>query len=219
MDSIVERSYRKNLKLQGLIYFGGEEQNIFVKNLSITGLLAELHGKSGNSQKIGEVFENLKSSNRVDLFLPELNLTGEAEVIRVDMVGGNILLALEFKNLSFESDNFLYSRKEYRKRMQGSGKIMLNGEYHVFNTINVSVVGLMVQFNKRIDVDEGTLTVFEFNQLELEGEVKVIWLEHISENETLMGLQYLNKENAVIRGVPRFAKQSCSSDSPMPAAD
>lgn len=207
MDSYIERSYRKNLKLHGMIYFGGEEENIVVKNLSITGLLAELHSKSGNSHSINDIFNNLKSSTRLDLFLPELNLTGEAEVIRVDMMHDSILIALEFKNLSFESDNFLYSRREYRKRMQGSGRIMLNGQFHDFNTVNVSVVGLMIQLNQKIEVEEGSVTVFEFNQLQLDGEIKIIWVEHIGDNDTLMGLQYLNKENAVIKGIPRFAKQ------------
>ncbi len=204
MESYVERSYRKNLKLHGLIYFGGEEQNIVVKNLSITGLLAELQSKSSN---INDIFNNLKLSTRIDLFLPEMNLTGEAEVIRVDMVNDSILIALEFKNLSYESDNFLYSRREYRKRLQGSGRILLNGDYHDFNTVNVSVVGLMIQLDKKIEVEEGSITAFEFNQLQLDGEIKIIWVEHIGDNDTLMGLQYLNKENAVIKGVPRFSRQ------------
>lgn len=206
MHSYVERSYRKNLKLNGLIYFGGEEQNIVVKNLSITGLLAELHSKPGSQQSIEDIFDALKLSTRLDLFLPEMNLTGEAEVIRVDMVNDSLLLALEFKNLSFESDNFLYSRKEYRKRMQVAGKILLNGEYQDFKTVNVSVVGLMIQIKKKIDVAENSITTLEFEQHHLDGEVKVIWIEHVSDSDTLMGLQYLSKENTVITGIPRFSK-------------
>jgi hypothetical protein len=207
MDSYVDRSYRKNLKLHGLIYFGGEEQSIVVKNLSITGLLAELPSKTKSQKSIEDIFNTLKLSTRIDLFLPEMNLTGEAEVIRVDMVENNILLALEFKNLSFESDNFLYSRKEYRKRMQIAGKILFNGHYEEFKTVNVSVVGLMIQINKKIEVEENTITSFEFHQLEMEGEVKVIWVEHISNSDTLIGLQYLSKDTTVIKGVPRFSNQ------------
>lgn len=207
MNSKIERSYRKSLKLHGLIYFGGKEENIIVKNLSITGLLAELNNDADKHQDIKDIFNTLKLSTVLDVFLPEMNLTGEVEVIRVDMINDRILLALEFKNLSFESDNFLYSRKDYRKRMQGSGKILLNGQYHEFDTVNVSVVGLMIQLNKKIDIEEGTITVFNFDKLELSGEVKVIWIEHLADNVTLIGLQYLNMENTVIKGVPRFMKQ------------
>lgn len=206
MDSYIERSYRKNLKLNGLIYFGGQEQNITVKNLSITGLLAELSSDEKAPPNINDIFNTLKSSTIVDVFLPEMNLTGEVEVIRVDMVSNHILLALEFKNISFESDNFLYSRREYRKRMQGAGKILINGQYHDFKTVNVSVVGLMIQLNEKIDIEEGSITQFNFDQLELNGEIKVIWVEHLAENLTLVGLQYLNMENTVIKGVPRFAR-------------
>lgn len=206
MDSYIERSYRKNLKLNGLIYFGGQEQNITVKNLSITGLLAELSSEEKSPPNINDIFNTLKSSTIVDVFLPEMNLTGEVEVIRVDMVSSHILLALEFKNISFESDNFLYSRREYRKRMQGSGKILIKGKYHDFKTVNVSVVGLMIQLNEKIDIEEGSITQFNFDQLELNGEIKVIWVEHLAENLTLVGLQYLNMENTVIKGVPRFAR-------------
>ena len=206
MNSFIERSYRKNLKLNGLIYFGGEEQNIIVKNLSITGLLAELHSKPGSQQSIEEIFDTLKLSTRLDLFLPEMNLTGEAEVIRVDMMNGSILLALEFKNLSFESDNFLYSRKEYRKRMQVAGRILLNGEFQDFKTVNVSVVGLMIEINTKVEVEENSVTSLEFRRPHLDGEVKIIWVEHVSDNDTLMGLQYLNKENTVLKGIPRFNK-------------
>ncbi|MGR8981845.1 MAG: PilZ domain-containing protein [Gammaproteobacteria bacterium] len=206
MDSYIERSYRKNLKLNGLIYFGGQEQNITVKNLSITGLLAELSSDEKAPPDINDIFNTLKSSTIVDVFLPEMNLTGEVEVIRVDMVSNHILLALEFKNISFESDNFLYSRREYRKRMQGAGRILINGKYHDFKTVNVSVVGLMIQLNEKIDIEEGSITQFNFDQLDLNGEIKVIWVEHLADNLTLVGLQYLNMENTVIKGVPRFAR-------------
>jgi hypothetical protein len=207
MNSKIKRSYRKNLKLHGLIYFGGQEQNILVKNLSITGLLAELQGPPGGLPTIQEIFNTLKCSTVADLFLPEMNLTGEAEIIRVDMLKDSILIAMEFKNISFENDNFLYSRKEYRKKLQGPGKILLNGQYHEFNTINVSVVGLMIQINKKIEVKEGIITVFSLNRLELNGDIRVIWVEHLPNDETLLGLQYLDMENTLIKGVPHFSSK------------
>lgn len=204
MNSKIKRSFRKNLKLHGLIYFGGQEQNIIVKNLSITGLFAELQSSPAGPATINEIFNTLKCSTIVDLFLPEMNLTGEAEIIRVDMAKDSILIALEFKNISFENDNFLYSRKAYRKKMQGSGRILLNGQYHEFNTVNASVLGLMIQLNKRIEVKTGAITVFSFNRLELSGDIRVIWVEHLPNNETLMGLQYLDMENTIVKGIPRF---------------
>jgi len=38
----------------------------------------------------------------IDLYLPEMRLNGEAEVVRADMEGDRIMLALEFKNISYD---------------------------------------------------------------------------------------------------------------------
>ncbi|MGR8980671.1 MAG: PilZ domain-containing protein [Gammaproteobacteria bacterium] len=206
MASILQRPYRKMLKQRGLIYFGGEEREIHVKNLSLSGVLAELKSGAKNNP-IKDIFDNLKQSTAVDLFLPEMGLNGECEVIRVDMIKDKILLALEFKHISYDTDNFVYSRKAYRKKLKGRGKILLNGIYYDFDTVNVSVDGLMVQLNDVVKVKDGTVTVFELEQLELNGEIKVIWIEHLENDKTLIGLQFLTMENTVIKGIPRFAER------------
>lgn len=206
MTSNFERPYRKRLKQQGLIYFGGEEQEINIKNLSLSGALAELKGDMEN-KSIKDIFENLKQSTTVDLYLPEMGLNGECEVIRADLIKDKILLAFEFKNISYDTDNLVYSRRAYRKKIKGRGKILLNGHYYDFDTVNVSVDGLMIHLNEVTDVREGTVTVFELEPLELNGDIKVIWAERLEKGQTLIGLQFLNMENTVIKGIPRFAKQ------------
>ena len=42
MNLDLNRPYRKKLMSQGLIYMGEEEQEITIKDLSLTGVLAEL---------------------------------------------------------------------------------------------------------------------------------------------------------------------------------
>lgn len=207
MDSKKERSYRKNLKLKGLIYFGREELEIIVKNLSLTGMFVEL-ATNTNNHDIKSIFNTLKLSTNLDLYIPEMRLAGEVEVIRVDVHKEKVLLALDYKNLSFDVDPFLYNRKAYRKNLPGPGWILLNGEHHQFNAVNVSVDGLMIRIDKIIDPEVGTTAVFEFKQLELNGEIKIIWIEHPADNETLIGLQYLNLENKSINGIPRFSKDT-----------
>ncbi len=130
----------------------------------------------------------------IDLYLPEMRLAGEAEVVRVDMHEDHILLALEFRNVAYDVDNQLYKRKVYRKNMSAPGKILLNGEYREFTTVNVSVDGLMVNLAEAIDVKAGDITVFEFEQLGLDGEIKVIWAERTADGGTLLGLQYVHME-------------------------
>lgn len=204
MNVDLNRSYRKNLMSHGLIYMGGEEQEITIKDISLTGVLAELKCDQGRDAK--QIFNMLSASTTIDLYLPEIRLAGEAEVVRVDMQDGQILLALEFRNVAYDVDNQLYKRHVHRKNMTAPGKILLNGEYREFTTVNVSVDGLMVNLAEAIDVKAGDVTVFEFDQLGLDGEIKVIWAERTASAGTLLGLQYVHMEKTAIKGIPRFAR-------------
>jgi hypothetical protein len=189
----------------GMIYLGGEELEITIKDISLTGVLAHLQcGKASRDAK--DIFNMLSASTMIDLFLPEIRLAGEAEVVRVDIFNNNILLALEFKNIAYDADGQLYKRKAYRKSMAAPGKILVKGKYHMFDTVNVSVDGLMIKVVEPIAVDEGDILVFEFEKLELEGEIKVIWVDRTADDGTLLGLQYVHMEKTFIKGIPRFAR-------------
>ena len=200
------RPYRKKLSSLGLIYIGEEEHQITIKNLSINGVLARLHSKREDID-IQYIFNSLLVSTIIDLYLPEMRLAGEVEVVRADVVDGNILLALEFRNIAYDIDKNLNKRKAYRKTMLDTGKILLNGQYLDFTTVNVSVEGLMIFIPDAIPVEEGSITCFEFKRLNLEGEIKVIWVDRIADDRTLIGLQYIRMENNKIKGIPRFTLQ------------
>jgi hypothetical protein len=184
---------------------GGEEHEITIKDLSLTGVLAELKSNQfgGNAK---DVFNMLSVSTTIDLYLPEMRLAGEAEVVRVDMFDDHMALALEFKNVVYDVDNQLYKRKVYRKNMAAPGKILLNGQYHEFKAVNVSVEGLMINLAESIAVEAGELTLFEFERLGLEGEIKVVWVERTASGGTLLGLEYVHMKKTV-KGIPRFARK------------
>lgn len=204
MNAMLLRPYRKNLTTHGLIYLAGEEQPITIKNISITGVLAQLNSKIGKND-IKDIFNTLLASTIIDLYLPEMRLAGEVEVIRVDMQDDHILLALEFKNVSYDVNDLLYKRKAYRKNLPGPGHILFNGEYLEFSSVNVSVDGIMIRLAETIYVEPGVVTVFEFKKLEIEGEIKVIWVDRLPDGGTLMGLQYVHMERSQIKGIPEFA--------------
>jgi hypothetical protein len=185
---------------------GGEEQKITVINISITGVLAELNN-DGKAINVKDIFNILLTSTIIDLYLPDMRLAGEAEVVRVDVNDNRILLALEFKNIAFDIDQHLNKRKVYRKIMPDPGLIVLNGEYHEFNTVNVSVEGLMIRLAETICLEEGLITQFEFERLELSGKVEVIWSDLTSDGETLIGLRYININADKIKGISCFVQQ------------
>ena len=206
MDAKLDRPCRKSFMSDGWMYMGEEEHGITIKNLSINGVLAKLNSNRGNID-IKYIFDSLLISTIIDIYLPEMRLAGEAEVVRADIEDGQILLALEFKNIAYDIDSDLNKRKVYRKNMPGVGKILLNNEYRDFTTVNVSVEGLMICLSETISVEEGLITHFEFKQLALEGEIEVIWVDPISNGRTLIGLQYVHLENKALKRIPRFARR------------
>ena len=210
MYSTLDRPRRTNLVSEGFIYMGEEEHKITVKNLSINGVLAQLNTDREDID-IKYVFNQLLVSTVIDLYLPEMRLVGDVEVVRGDMEEGHILLALEFKNIAFDIDKDLNKRKVYRKNMPDSGKILLNGQYYNFTSVNVSVDGLMICLPEAIAVEVGTITRFEFKRLELEGEIKMIWGDLISDGRTLIGLQYVHLDKNALKKIPRFSQQQSSA--------
>jgi hypothetical protein len=204
--SEAKRQYRKKLTSHGLIYIAGEEVEMSVVNLSITGLLAELtHSTAIHS--IEDLFSALKSSTKVDIYLPEMRLMGEADVVRADLIDGHIYIALEFCHLSHDVDNVLYKRKAYRKEIISPGQIVFNGKKYPFTARNVSVTGLMIHLSDRLEIPDGIETIFDFKRLNLRGKIKVIWSAPDEDGGTYMGLEYVQMEKTDIKGIPCFAPE------------
>lgn len=201
MNLNINRLYRKNLKSQGFIYIGGEEREITLKNLSITGVLAELK----NCSDMGFIASAVAASPTIDLYLPGLKLAGEADVVRVDNKSNNITLALQFKHISYDVDQLMYKRKAYRKNMCVVGQLLVGSTYYSFFSVNISTDGLMIRLAEHVYIEEGATASFQFQELDLEGQVKVIWRDEIPNGGILLGLQYINMSKKPIKGVPQFS--------------
>ncbi|WP_404356814.1 PilZ domain-containing protein [Methylotuvimicrobium sp. KM1] len=198
-----KRHYRKKLTSHGLIYLDGVELPMTLSNISITGLLAELNDHE-RINDVEDLFKTVKISPIVDIYLQEMRLAGEAEIVRADMIDGRIYLALDFRNVEHDVENLFYARHAYRKKLEAPGLIILNGHNYHFNTINVSVDGLMVTLPERIDVEPGAIAAFNFKRLDLLGEVKVVWVTY-QDGNTLLGLEYNYLEKTFVEGIPRFS--------------
>ncbi len=204
MNSPATRSYRKNLVTSGLIYINGAEREVSVSNISMTGVLVDLDCLSSAEN----TFSDALVTKIIDFYLPPLRLAGSAEIIRVSRQEGHVSLALKFKDISYNVDNLMYKRKVYRKNMSISGRILLNHQYYNFQTVNVSVEGLMVRLAEVVDIAEDMITSFEFNNLSLKGEVQVVWIDFDNKGNTLLGLKYINMNTAHIKGIPRFSDEN-----------
>ena len=197
------RAYRKNLSSHGLIYLGFEELPIKLINLSLSGFLAELTTTGS------DLFQRLQVAPRVDIYLPDMRIAGEAEVVRVENVDAGLLIGIEFRQLSCDTDNLLYNRRAYRKHMNTLGEILVDDVECVFTTQNVSVDGLMARIARIIRLEPGKRLTFSFKDPDIQGEADVVWVEH-DEQSTWLGLKYTYLERDFIPGVPRFVKDDPS---------
>jgi hypothetical protein len=204
MKNMLLRPLRKNLKMKGLIYLAGEELVITIENISMTGVFVKLHQKEINSDSKQIVAILLETSN-IDLHLPDIQMSGEARVIRVAMQSDQVLFALEFRNVTFDVNNGLYKRKAYRKNYTGSGQILLDGNYLDYIAVNVSVQGILIRLNQFVYAKPGAVTHLLFSKLELDGDAEVMWLNHVTEQIVLMGLQYIRMNKSEIKGIPQFS--------------
>lgn len=201
MNAVLERSYRKNLVTDGLIYINGEELQVSINNISMTGILMQLSCALDTEN----MFNGSLVSTVIDFYLPQLRLAGTAEIVRIHKGDVQILLALKFKDITYNIDGLLYRRKVYRKSMSVAGRILLDNDYHDFYAINVSLEGLMIRLMDTVVIVEGMITAFESNVLDLKGDVKVVWTNFDADGNTLAGLKYVNVNTSNLKGIPRFA--------------
>jgi hypothetical protein len=207
MNSASKRSYRKKLITNGLVYINGEEQEVFVVNISMTGVLVQLSCEIYSSDTDSSFNDSLIATT-IDFYLPQLRLAGTAEINRVTKDERHVTLALKFKDITYNIDSLLYKRRVYRKNMTVPGRILLNNEQYNFYTVNVSVEGLMIRLEKTVVIAEGVTTSFEFKDLSLKGEVQVAWIDFDIEGNTLVGLKYINMNTDAIKGIPRFSTEN-----------
>ena len=204
MNTQQQRSYRKKLVTEGLIFIDEREWKITVLDISISGILVRINDDELLSEFKHHLLDQLPP-NLVDVYLPQIKLAGEAQMVRIEqMPTEEIEIALEFQNMAYFVDHWKVKRKAYRKTMGYCGKILLNNHSYLFSSVNASVDGLMIQLAESVPVLEGTVTQLEIAALNLNGAVKIIWVDVLGETGTLLGLQYLTIQKKDIKGIPQF---------------
>ena len=196
-------NYQKKLSMAGLLFMGGIEHEMQVKNVSISGLTAIIE-PSAEIKDEKDIFLIMNKSTLVDFYVKKLNLAGEAELIKVDVVDGKIFLSIEFKQISYDAKSFLYKRKVYRKNMASPGIILVANKVYNFITHNVSVTGFMIRISDDVDLREEELVEFKFDDLQIHGKALVVWVEHDGISGTMVGLEYQRMKKADLSSIPTF---------------
>lgn len=198
------RAYRKELHCAGLIYFGHQERQIRVLNISLTGALAELD-RDATLNNINALFVALQESAALDIFLPDVHLAGGACIVRAEPTSGGFLIGIEFRDVLYNSPSQMRNRRAYRKPVTVPGLLSVAGKPREFVTENASIDGIKVQVSGVLQVTPGMLGILHCAALGLEGQVEVVWVVHKSES-TQLGMRFQQLSQSQFTGLPRFTQ-------------
>lgn len=199
----LRQHFHKKTSFSGFIFISGTEYKMQVRDLSISGMQAAIDIPT-NLVEQHDLAALVKHADSIDFYIEKMNLAGDAKVVRVDKDDTHILIGLEFKHVSYDTEKFLNKRDVYRKRVGDAGLIKIADKVYKFEARNVSVDGLMAYIPEHIELRSGMLAKFKFDDLHLYGEVKVVWVDHDEHDGTLLGLKYEHMKTAAIKDIPQF---------------
>ncbi|WP_431066431.1 PilZ domain-containing protein [Methylotuvimicrobium sp.] len=191
------KEYRKNLTSSGKLHLAGETLDFISHDVSVNGILIEI--VPGRLLSTFSDFESFINENSAaEIFVKDLMLTGEVEIIWVKEKDNNILMGLEFKHVIYNADRLWLKRQYYRKKQSFVGFLMLKNKRVEFEGKNISVDGLMI-YVKDPDKDllPNVVVSLYSESLQMKGMAKICWIQHEQEQEksgALIGLRYLSSE-------------------------
>jgi hypothetical protein len=173
------------------LYISGETLEIQSYDVSLKGIKIEI--LSGNLlTEISDFKALIKENNEAEIYVKELELTGDVFVIWANQEDGKIILGLEFRDVKYKAEKLWRKRKFYRSKKPFVGYMMLDDRKIDFHGFNVSADGLALQV-ERCDqsFEPGSIIEFFLNDFDLKGLGKVIWVNACEDESCILGLQYL----------------------------
>lgn len=203
MDN-AELEPQQNKVSVGQLYVAGELLNFTGYANSVHSFIAKI--TPGAFLSDYQDFEQLLKENaNAEIFIKDLMLTGDVEITQLAIESGAIVLTLEFRDVIYNAEKLWHKRRFYRKSKQASGVMIVEGQQLVFNTIDVSAGGLMLHLVGMPDnapltdaikdnLHIGFVVKIISHELNVRGMAKIVWID--SEQQTTMGLSYLQVDNA-----------------------
>ncbi|MGR9043831.1 MAG: PilZ domain-containing protein [Gammaproteobacteria bacterium] len=187
------KEYRKNFSSSGQLHMAGETLDFISHDVSVKGISIEVvPGRLLSDYADFEAY--IKENTLVEVFVEELMMTGDAEVIWLRNDQGKILMGLEFHDVIYNADRLWLKRQFYRKEQTFSGFLLIKDRRIEFEGKNVSIDGLMIFLN---ELDEGLVqnaVVRLFSeQLKIKAMAKICWIkEEMEPKGYYLGLRYLS---------------------------
>ena len=187
------KEYRKSFTSNGSIYLGGEKLHFKGYDISVRGMQIELT-QGTLVQNVSDVAQIIESNSTAEIYVDELRLTGEVELIWVREDEEKILIGLEFRDVMHNAEKLWRKRRFYRKKLVKTGSLILQDQEIDFECLDFSIDGMRLRVAEQNNeiVKAGAEAKIVSDQLGLEALAKIVWVNRNEDDEIIYsGLRYL----------------------------
>lgn len=185
------KEYRKNFNAAGQLHVGEETLQINCYDVSVKGAMVEvLPGELLASIQDFEAL--LNEDQRAEIFVDELMLAGEVDIVWVRQERSRIMMGLEFQSVVHNADKLWLKRRGYRKTAPFTAELFVDKDRLHVEGINRSAKGLCVKLavhHPALKVDAPVK--LQIQQFGLAALGKVVWVSTVDEITTV-GLQIIS---------------------------
>lgn len=185
------KEYRKNFNTVGQLHWGGEILNFNCYDISVKGAMIEvLPGKL--LATVADFETLLKADRRAEIFVEELMLAGEVNIIWVREDRHRIMMGMEFESVIHNAEKLWIKRRDYRKTERFIADLSIDKQKWQVKGINRSAQGLCVS----IPAQDAAIKInapvkIQVKDLGLVALGKIVWVSTSNES-TKVGLQILS---------------------------
>ena len=186
--------YRKKLNSSGQIYLGGVDLEFTGSDISVKGMRIELE-PGGLIADINDVNALIKEITVAEIYVSELMLTGEVEIVWVNSEKNKIIMGLEFRDVIYNAKKMWRKRKYYRKQVKEFGHLIVNDNIIDFECRDISIDGMRLYVKNREGLSAGHVVKVVSEALAIKAMAKIIWLNEETDGQgAMLGLRYFTIE-------------------------
>ncbi|MDD1621745.1 MAG: PilZ domain-containing protein [Methylococcaceae bacterium] len=184
------KEYRKKFNATGQLYVGGETLSLSCYDVSVKGAMLEII--PGELLATIEDFEALIGENRrAEIYVEDLMMSGEVDIVWVKQEHNHILMGVEFLNVVHNANKLWRKRRNYRKEQPFSAELIVEKDHFQVEGINCSKEGVCLRMMVSLpSIKKDTLVKLKVQQFALNAFGKIMWVKHDGEITTL-GLQII----------------------------
>lgn len=184
------KEYRKKFNATGQLYVGGETLPLSCYDVSVKGAMLEI--VPGELLSTIKDFEALIGENRrAEIYVEDLMMSGEVDIVWVKQEHNHILMGVEFLNVVHNANKLWRKRRNYRKEQPFSAELFIEKDRFQVEGINCSKEGVCLRMTvNHPSIKKDTLVKLKVQQFALNALGKVMWVKHDGEIITL-GLQII----------------------------